>query len=41
MGSLFQKIANANMSTEAFNYRELSLQIILSTCVSALCCDLG
>lgn len=34
-------MANANISIEVFNYRELSMQIILSTRVSVLCCDSG
>ena len=32
-------MANANTSTEVFNYREFSIQITWSSSVSVLCCD--
>ena len=34
-----KKMANANTSTEVFNYREFSIQITWSSSVSVLCCD--
>lgn len=38
---LKKKMANANTSTEVFNYREFSIQITWSSSVSVLCCDSG